>query len=93
LGSIAKAAARPPHSKSVRARRGWARWLWALKEILHEQSEHHAVQSIRVRVAEALPLRARSQTPHPTVSMNSRNAICDALFHDDFVAGAARRQP
>jgi hypothetical protein len=60
---------------------------------VHEQSEHRTVQAICVRTAKAVPLRTRPQTPHPTVLMNSRNAICDALFHDDFAAAAARRQP
>ncbi len=58
----------------------------ALRKAVHKQPEQHAVQCICVRAAEALPSRARTQTPHPGASVKPRNAIRHALFHENFVA-------
>jgi hypothetical protein len=53
-----------------------------LDETVHEQAERRALQRIGVRTAEPLPSRTRPATPHPNVSVKSRNAIRHALFHD-----------
>ena len=64
----------------------------ALRKAVHKQPEQHAVQRICVRAAEALPSRARTQTPHPGASVKPRNAIRHALFHEDFVAPESGRR-
>ncbi len=51
---------------------------------MHPQPEQCALQRIHVRAAERMPLRARPQTPHPSVSVKPGNAIRHALFHCDW---------
>jgi hypothetical protein len=55
--------------------------LCVLKEAVHKQTKRRAVQPIGVHPAEQVPSRTRPATPHPGVSVKSRNAIGHALFH------------
>ena len=56
---------------------------------MHAESKDRAIQPVPMAPAEPVPGHRRPPTPHPSVSVKARNAISDALLHDN---ESARRE-
>src|SRR5579864_887708 len=72
----------PRKSATAPRRRLGRRHIGALRIVVHAEAKNRAVQSVPVPPAEPLAWHRRPPTPHPSVSMDARNAISHALFHE-----------